>query len=278
MANTRYKLAALDMDGTLLNSAHEASPYTCEVLRRAAEAGKLIALSTGRCYSELKGPLQKLPGVAYLIAESGGWIYDVIRQKQLRRLILDDGAVGRLFDAAKGLDYLPQVFVNNQCYIPDADDAWFERCHILAFADAFRVASLFPEDVEVLCRTSRGQVGKVNFYFSGEGEKARFLKGIEGLDVSVTDSLGVGFEISPPGATKDLGLRALCEAIGLPIEQTLAVGDGGNDLDIMAAAGFSVAMGNAIAPVRALADAVTDDNDHDGCAHALEKYLLGEMS
>ena len=56
----------------------------------------------------------------------------------------------------------------------------------------------------------------------------------------------------------------------------MAVGDGGNDLELMRAAGFSVAMGNALPEVRDIADAVTEDCDHDGCALALERWLLGE--
>ena len=49
--------------------------------------------------------------------------------------------------------------------------------------------------------------------------------------------------------------------------------DGGNDLELMRAAGLAVAMGNAIPAVRALAGDVTDDCDHDGAAHAIEKYM-----
>ena len=57
----------------------------------------------------------------------------------------------------------------------------------------------------------------------------------------------------------------------------MAVGDGNNDIELMRAAGFSVAMGNAVAPVRQVADAVTEDCDHDGAAKAVLRYMLGEM-
>ena len=94
----------------------------------------------------------------------------------------------------------------------------------------------------------------------------------------MSDSLGVGYEISPPDATKALGLEALCRYLGIPVERVMAVGDGANDVDLMRAAGFSVAMGNAVEEVRALADAVTDDNDHEGAGKAVLRYMLGEMA
>ena len=51
---SRYKLIAFDMDGTLLNSKKEIDPETLEAIKRASEAGKIVALSTGRCMPELK--------------------------------------------------------------------------------------------------------------------------------------------------------------------------------------------------------------------------------
>ena len=117
-------------------------------------------------------------------------------------------------------------------------------------------------------------MSKVNFYFADATERERFPERIKGMNVALKDSVGIGWEISPPEADKAKGLRFLCDHLGLPVEQTLAVGDGGNDLDIMGAAGFSVAMGNAIDEVRSLADAVTDDCDHDGAAKAIERYML----
>ena len=57
----------------------------------------------------------------------------------------------------------------------------------------------------------------------------------------------------------------------------MAVGDGNNDVELMCAAGFSVAMGNAVVSVMQLADTVTDDCDHDGAAKAVLRYMLGEM-
>ena len=54
----------------------------------------------------------------------------------------------------------------------------------------------------------------------------------------------------------------------------MAFGDGGNDMSIIKKAGIGVAMGNATNEIREIADVITDDNNHDGVAVAIEKYVL----
>ena len=273
---TEYRLAALDMDGTLLNSDHETTPYTRAVIARAAAAGKIVALSTGRALSELWAHLRTIPGIAYVIGESGACIYDVRQDRIRHRIALDDGAVDAIFTAAEGMDVTVQCFIDNQSYMTGESDAAMAAHHVTEFAAAFRAGSVFIEDAAALCRASQGRVSKVNLYFADAEERSRYPERIRSLCVAIKDSVGIGWEISPPQADKAKGLIFLCDHLGLSPNQVMAVGDGGNDLDIMAAAGLSVAMGNAIDAVKAMADATTDDCDHDGAAKAIERYMLSE--
>lgn len=73
---------------------------------------------------------------------------------------------------------------------------------------------------------------------------------------------------------KENGIRALCAAIGITTEETIAFGDADNDLEMLQLAGIGVAMGNALPQVRACADMVTDAVENDGIAHALQKLKL----
>ncbi len=273
---TIYRLAALDMDGTLLNSGHETTPYTRAVIERAAAAGKIVALSTGRALSELWAHLRLIPGIAYVIGESGACVYDVGRDQILQKITLDDGDVDAIYAAAEGMDVTVQCFIDNQSYMTGESDAAMAAHHLMDFAPAFRAGSMFIEDAAALCRASRGRVSKVNLYFADARERDRYPERIRGLNVAVKESVGIGWEISPPEADKAKGLYFLCNHLGLSPREVMAVGDGGNDLDIMGAAGLSVAMGNAIDAVKAMADALTDDCDHDGAAKAIERYMLAE--
>ena len=73
------------------------------------------------------------------------------------------------------------------------------------------------------------------------------------------------------------GEKALCDVVGMSLEQTMAVGDSSNDMDMLAVAGLAVAMGNSTPEVLAMADAVTEDCDHDGCALAIERYMMDRI-
>ena len=92
--------------------------------------------------------------------------------------------------------------------------------------------------------------------------------------VELTSNLPRNMEVNAPGVTKGSGLLALAAHLGLTRAQTMAVGDSGNDRAMIEAAGLGVAMGNATDDIRKIADVTTDDNNHDGVAAAIEKYVL----
>lgn len=275
MTESLYDLAALDMDGTLLNSAHEITPFNRQALSRADAAGKVVALCTGRCLSELRDHLARLPGVRYAINESGGCLYDVRADRILRQVTIDDAVIEGLLDLAAPRDVMLQCFFGNQSYVQLRDGAGMAHYHMGGFEGVFEQSSIFTGDMRALWRQSGRPMSKFNLYFASEAEKARFAEGMGGLELCVTGCLGVGYELSPKGAGKDDGLRALCDHLGIPVARTMAVGDGNNDIELMAAAGFSVAMGNAVEAVRRVADAFTDDCDHDGAGKAVLRYMLG---
>lgn len=81
-------------------------------------------------------------------------------------------------------------------------------------------------------------------------------------------------ELNAPGVSKGPGLMALAERLGLARGEVMAVGDSGNDRTMVALAGLGVAMGNATEEIKQVADVITADNNHDGVAEAIEKYVL----
>ena len=94
------------------------------------------------------------------------------------------------------------------------------------------------------------------------------------LPVELANSEVSSLEFSPAGVNKGTGLLALAELLSIPRDATIAVGDADNDLGMLRAAGLGIAMGNANESARAVADAVVADNDHDGCAEAIRRFLL----
>ena len=276
MQKQNYAIAALDMDGTLLNSHHETTPYTREVIRRAAEAGKVVALSTGRCMSELKDHVRQLDAIRYIICENGACIYDAKKMESIRTVPIPEKEVEFLLDLMDRYDAVPQLFIENQSYLRVDIKTDLTPYHMEYFRSVFEAGSIFDPQLFDRWRDRKRSVEKINLYMKNVDERAMFYKELEGHPLVAADSIGIGVEISAEGVDKGCGLRMLCETLNTPLECSMAVGDGGNDIEIIRTAGLGVAMGNAIDEVKALADVVTDDNDHDGAAKAIEKYMLSE--
>ena len=81
-------------------------------------------------------------------------------------------------------------------------------------------------------------------------------------------------EIVPTGVNKAAGLARVAEILGIPREETIAIGDGENDISMLRWAGLGIAMANAPENVKAAADVIAPACDEDGAAWAMEKYLL----
>lgn len=79
-------------------------------------------------------------------------------------------------------------------------------------------------------------------------------------------------DIVPKGSGKAQGIDKIIEHYGIPLSETMAFGDGGNDMTMLQHAGTGIAMGNAEDKVKAVADFVTDTVDADGIVKALKKY------
>ena len=92
--------------------------------------------------------------------------------------------------------------------------------------------------------------------------------------LAVTTSFGENMELTAPGVNKGSAVQALCEKLGLEPDQVMAFGDAGNDLELLAWAGWSFAMGNASSEAKAAARYTTGTNREGGVGMAVEQYLL----
>jgi 5-amino-6-(5-phospho-D-ribitylamino)uracil phosphatase len=84
------------------------------------------------------------------------------------------------------------------------------------------------------------------------------------------------YNVLSPGVSKKTALEALLKHLDISADQVMSIGDGLNDLPIITAAGLGIAMGNAIPEVKAVAQYITDDVDHDGVAKAIKKFVLDQ--
>lgn len=270
-----YKLIAFDMDRTLLNSKKQISSATLAAIKKAHDAGKIIVLSTGRCLAELSSYTDQIPGLRYLVCASGSLVYDLEKEKVLFSDPLTQEQVRPILEIA-ALEK-PMTHILSLRSIVDPDDvAHMEDFHMEIFRSFFdEVADKCPNLKEKYF-ANPFPINKLNLYHRDAASCARTEAHIRkaGIAVTMVYEQGTSIEISPKGVTKASGLAHLCDHLGLSIAQAIAVGDSENDVDVLKKAGFSIAMGNAKPDIKALADAVVADCDHDGCVEAIEKYLL----
>ena len=119
------------------------------------------------------------------------------------------------------------------------------------------------------------RIQKLNLHFTCAEDRDAAIASLAGEDVNIVYCEKHSIEITHASVTKGTGLLALAAQLGIPAEETIAVGDADNDLPMLRAAGLGVAMGNANENARAASDVTVADNDHDGCAEAIHRFLLG---
>ena len=269
-----YHLIALDMDGTLLNSKLEISPLTRKAIADAHQAGRHVVLSTGRCISELKEILAVLPEVRYLVCENGCCVYDCKEGKNLHCDPVAEEEVRHILDVIKDEKVVRQVFSENQSYVGEADDSWMEACRMAKYRDTFKISAIHDPRLFERYDDEHFMIEKVNLYFECEEDRERIRLKLQDRPIQAISTMVYLLECFSKDADKGRGLEKLCQHLSIPMSEVIAVGDGRNDLEMLAAAGLSVAMGNADDFVKEAAHIITDDCDHDGVAKVIYEYLI----
>lgn len=270
----KFKLLAFDMDGTLLDSGKRVSKRTAEALERAASAGFITAVATGRCLAEVHSYLDDLPGVKFLVCSSGAAVYNAATLKRIDGTLLSETLVLKCLELSKLEDTMPHL-LTAESLVDAADVARMEDFKMHPFRELYeRVATKVAGLREVYAKAPF-PVEKLNFYHKTPKARARTRARFSELDLEMFDAAeGNSLECSKRGVTKASGMKILCDFLKLDLGSVLAVGDSDNDLDLLKAAGFSIAMGNSNARVKGACNAVVGDCDHDGCAEAIEKFVL----
>lgn len=272
MATSQIKVLALDLDGTLTNDEKKIPPRTRAALQAAAAQGVTLVLASGRptggvapLAKELE--LDKTGGC--ILSYNGGAILDCRSGQILYQKLLDPELVPQLCDFAAQQDVAIVTYDAEHILTERPDDRWAQWEGFTNHLPVVGVPDLaahvnFPvhKMLITLDPARRDEVWAA--------AKERF-----GTRLDLYPSSAFFIEAVPVGVAKDASLAALLAHLGLDRGQLMACGDGLNDRSMLAFAGVGVAMQNAEPPVKAAADYVTEaDNNHDGVAEAIEKFIL----
>jgi len=272
-----YQLFAADMDGTVLNSQKVITPRTRAAILSALEAGKDVLFATGRSYSEVKPYLKDFPQMRYLLTVSGASVVDLRAEKSICRHPFSPGTVEKVLAALADTDVMISHFVGEEVCLSSRFRGRFDDYGCGCYTKLGEDCAMWLPDASAYCLEHTEETYKLNAFFRYDEDFAHATELLKDFDVTLARALKNNYEISPKGVSKGTGLTALCEYIGLPIAQAIAIGDEGNDVAMLRAAGLGVAMGNAIDAAKAAADVSVGDCDHDGVAEAIERFLMEEQ-
>ena len=269
-----YKLLALDMDGTVLNSQKKISLLTKAAIANLLERGVYVVVGTGRNLAELAEYRDDFKGMHYGILISGGMIFDFINDAPIKIHGLDEATIFKLIDLGLETRAMIHLHTVRKSVAREADIQNMAAFDMGVYQGMFDKICERCDDPKDYVRAHPGEVIKVNLYHRDKISRDKNFARIQPLNLSISFAEAFNLEMSPANITKGSGLVELCEFLKLDLAETVAIGDADNDREILQTAGVGVAMGNAADEIKKLADFVTLDNDNDGVAAAIDKIFL----
>lgn len=270
------KMIGLDLDGTLLNGRKEVTDHTRKILEQAIAQGIIVLVATGRPLTGILGQVRAIQGMQYALTTNGARIYDLLQDRTILEHPLSGEKAKKVLKIAGKYDTLQEAYFDREVYAQEDQlkriSHYHKNPHMWEYVRATRTA--VPSMIEWYEECGR-DADKLQLMFADMQELAHARKELEEIPgLVLTGSLGNNIEVNAEGIDKGIGILELGRRLGISREEIMACGDGDNDLEMLKAVGVGVAMGNADAVVKAAADYVTDTNEEEGVAKAVEKFAL----
>ncbi|NLI53151.1 MAG: HAD family phosphatase [Clostridiales bacterium] len=261
------KLIALDIDGTLTNQPDSVSERNRQAVKRAEEAGVVVALATGR------GPIATRPIWRALdlhgasIQYGGAMIVDIDTERVLLMHELSPEVIREVLDYSASIGVHAQIYVDNVVV--------FEKPN--AFADRYIALHRLPYEIDPdIRRKTYHNVPKVLAYCDTERQDeflAQYRERFAGIAQVSRSSPGF-IEINSLGITKATALEELADMLGVTREEVAAAGDNYLDQEMIEWAGLGVCVEDGASSVKAIADRIIPPSYEDGVATFIEQYVL----
>ena len=278
-SSARYRMIAIDLDGTLLSPRGEVTPRTKAAIHRALGAGLLVCFATGRNYTESRTVLDAVEHYGSAVFVGGAMVIDTAKQVTLHRMLMEPqlaAAVSQVLEdfghavlalqdtAHAGVDYLitEGIEVNNSTAM------WMR----LTNAKVRRVPNLgkfaHEHTVRVGIVAEADDIDDVKRALS-----ERFGERVFMHNIFVPAQRVQVLEVFDPSVNKWEGILHIARAHDIDASQIVAIGDDVNDLHMITNAGLGVAMGNARDEIKAIAKRVIGTNHEEGLAGFLEELV-----
>lgn len=272
-----YKLFAFDLDGTMLGKDGSLSPKGEKALTAAAAQGVELVPTTGRILGFLPESLTRLPFIRYVVTSNGAAVYDLSSEKRLYSCLLSWQLAVEVLDILREYPVFVEIYAQGRPVLRRGDlvRAWEqygfpERKRMYLKKDYLQVQSL-----RQYIKETQISPEKINLPYLPEKLRGEIKERLsQNKNVKLVSSIFDNLEINAAGCHKGAALAALGEILNISRENTAAIGDNGNDREMLEYAGLSIAMGNATEEIKKIAKATTASCEEDGAALAIENYIL----
>lgn len=289
-----YKLVAIDLDGTLLNSYGEVSEATKNALQKAKSQGVEIVLASGRPISSTESLAIELGVDNYLISGNGSAVFDIKNQKVIYDRFLNKEQVLKIAKLCEKNSFFYNVYTEDE---------------VIASSLNYNVLFYYKENLKKIeeKRTHINVVQNIEKYIEESGkekflkitvcDESQFifnsimkrLKMIEDIDVletaymskkkikSGTEDVDIQYfytEVTNKNVNKWSAIEFLLEKLNINKEEVLTIGDNMNDIEMIQNAGLGIVMGNSNPKMKEIAKEIVSDNNSEGVLEAFNKFIL----
>lgn len=288
-----YKLIAIDLDGTLLNSYGVMSEKNKQALIKANEEGAEIVIASGRTTNSVKNIANDIGICHYIICGNGSLIYDLQKEEIIYNKFIDKKKALQIIDVCEQNSIYYNIYTENMVIAKTLNNnvLFYHQENANKPDNKKTKINLVQNIYEYVEKLENQNILKItisdsdNIIFNGIIRKLREIKNIDVLDVahmsrkmikSGTETVSIGYyytEITSQNVDKWYAIEYLMEHLNIQKEEIMAIGDNVNDKIMIENAGMGVTMGNSAPYIREIADMVVADNNSDGVAEAIENVM-----
>lgn len=283
-----YKLATIDLDGTMLNQYGIVTQKTKEAIAKAQEAGIEVVIASGRPIDSIKTIAKEIKSEKYFISGNGAIIYDIAKDKIIYENVLKKQKALEIIKICEENSIYYNIYTekeiiakNLQCNVlyyhkENANKEEKDKTHINIVENIYDYIA--NRDEKILKITVCDQTQTI---FNSIMRKLKEIDEIEVLDVSHmsrkmikqgTEEIPIEYfytEISAKNVDKWNAIEFLKEKMNIQTEEIIAIGDNINDKNMIENAGLGIAMGQSSPIIKEIANQITSSNIEDGVAESL---------
>jgi Cof subfamily protein (haloacid dehalogenase superfamily) len=264
----KYKLMAVDIDGTLVNNEGHITEGTKKAIRQAVESGLIFTICTGRPiqgvehFNEMLG--LDLPYITY----NGSMVVMGKSREILYEQKMDANDAKTIYSLGCEYGTTVVVWAHNILYVNVMNE------DALLYSKQARQTALLMENSDEILESGASKILWIDTVQNIDRYQKEVGKKLSG-NVNYHTSKPIYLEFVDKQASKAIGMEKLGDYYGIDRKEMIAVGDGYNDLSMIEYAGLGIAMANAEEAVKEKSGYITLSNEEDGVAHVINKFILG---